>query len=174
MRNTIALLLGGWLLGMLLLGGVASENFFIIDHLLNSSSHPSFQKDVSILPSGEARIMLRYLSSEMNRFYFGVWGWIELIFGVLVLVFAVKGLGQRKFTIGFSIMLGVSAVMAFYITPKITDVGRSLDFVPRQPVPPAMAQFAVLHAAYSLLVLGKLLVGIWMAVALVRLPSRES
>ena len=118
--------------------------------------------------------MMRYLVSELNRFYFGVGGWIELILGVLVLALAVVGLRQRKFILGFSLMLAVVTLMDFYITPRITQVGRSLDFVPRQPAPPGMAEFGILHAAYSLLDLAKLLVGIWMAVALVRLPSRDS
>ena len=171
MRTAIALLLGAWLMGTLLLGGVAAENFYMIDSLLQSPSHASFQKDTAQLAPGEARTMLRYLSSELNRFYFGVWGWLELALAVLVLALAVRGLRQRKFTVGFSLMLGIVAVMVFYITPEITKVGRSLDFVPRQPPPPGMAKFGILHAAYSFLDLGKLLIGIWMAVALVRLPS---
>jgi len=174
-RTTIALLLGGWLLGTLLLGGVASENFFMIDTLLHSpSAHPTFQKDVVQLSPDEARPMLRYLVSELNRFYFNVWGWFELVLGVLVLALALRTLKRSKFTIGFSAMLAVVAVMDFYITPKITQVGRSLDFVPRQAPPPGMVEFGMLHATYSLLDLGKLLIGIWMAVALVRLPSLET
>ena len=47
-------------------------------------------------------------------------------------------------------------------------VGRALDFVPREPAPPALPAFGRLHAAYTLLDLAKLLVGVWMAVALVR------
>ena len=143
MRTAIAILLGGWLLGTLLLGGVASENFFMIDRLISSSTHPSFQKDVAQLPPGEARTMMRYLSSELNRFYFGVGGWVELILGVLVLGLAVAGLRQRKFILGFSLMLAIVALMVLNITPKITQVGRSLDFVPRQPSPPGMAEFGM-------------------------------
>ena len=175
MRATISLLLGGWLLGSLLLGGVAAENFFMIDTLLRSpTAHPSFQKDVAQLSIEEARPMLRYLVSELNRFYFNVWGWLELVLGLLVLAFAMRTLKGSKFTIGFSAMLAVVAVMDFYITPKITQVGRGLDFVPRQTPPPGMAEFGILHATYSLLDLAKLLIGIWMAVALIRLPSQET
>ena len=34
-------------------------------------------------------------------------------------------------------------------------MGRSLDFVPRDPPPPAMATFGLLHAAYTVLELLK-------------------
>jgi len=174
MRTVMALLLGAWLLGTLLVAGVAAENFFLIDRLLNSPSHPVFQKDVAQLSPEEARPMLRYLSSELNRYYFQVWGWIEAALGVALWALAVWGLKQRKVIIGFSMMLAAVAVMTFYITPEIVEVGRSLDFVPRQPPPPALARFGLLHAAYTLVDLGKLLVGVWMAVALVRLRPEEA
>ena len=156
-------------MGTLLLAGVAAENFFRIDQLLNSPSHPSFQNDVARRPPGEARTMLRYLASELNRSYFRAWGWVQLVLGTACLSLAAMGLKQRKFTVGFSLMLASAAVMVFYITPQIVDVGRSLDFVPRQPPPPGIAAFGRLHAAYTILDIGKLLVGVWMAVALVHM-----
>jgi len=169
MRTVMALLLGAWLLGTLLVAGVAAENFFLIDRLLHSSSHPVFQKDVTQLSPEEARQMLRYLSSELNRYYFQVWGGVEAVLGMALWALAVWGLKQRKFVIGFSVMLAAVGVLVLYITPQIVEVGRSLDFVPRDPPPPALARFGLLHAAYTLVDLGKLLVGVWMAVALVRL-----
>ena len=178
MRTAIALLLGAWMVGTVVVGGVAAENFFLIDRLLPPTSsippNTAFQKDAAQLPPGEARQMLRYLSSELNRFYFNVWGWMELVFGTLALALAVKGLKQRKFTIGFSILLALTAVMTLYITPRIIVVGRSLDYVPRVPAPPGLAEFGMLHGAYSILDLLKLLAGIWMAVALVRGERNEA
>lgn len=173
MRTAITLFLGVWLAGMLLLGGVASENFFMIDHLLQSPSSAPFQKEVAALPPGEARVMLRHLAAELNRFYFNIWGWTELGLGALILGLAIRALRQTKFIAGFSIMLTLAAVMTLYMTPRIIVVGRSLDFVPRNPPPPGMSEFGMLHAAYSILELIKLLIGIGMAVALVRLPSRN-
>ena len=175
MRTTIALLLGGWLLGTLLMAGVATQNFFLIDRLLSSpATHPSFLKHAAQMPPGEARTVLRYFSSELNRYYFGAWAWIQLVLAVMVLALAVFELPQRKFFFGFSAMLGLVAVMLFYITPEITQLGRSLDFVPREPPPPGLRRFGILHAAYSFLDLGKLLLGIWMAVAMVRTPGQTS
>ena len=42
----------------------------------------------------------------------------------------------------------------------IVSLGRSLDFVPREPSPPGMQRFWVLHAAYTSLETIKLLVGV--------------
>jgi len=167
MRIWMSLLLGGWLLGTLLVAGVAAENFFMIDRLLHSSAHPSFESAVAALPSGEARAMLRYLSSELNRYYFEVWGWMQLGLALPLLAGAFK-LRQRKLVIGFSLMLPLVAVMIFYLTPQIVSIGRSLDFVPREPPPPGLAAFGRLHAAYSFLDLALLLAGGWMAVGLIR------
>ena len=176
MRTVIAFLLGAWLLGTVLLGGVASENFFMIDRLMDSPSrsHPSFQKDAAQLPPGEARVMLRYVSSELNRFYFNVWGWFELGLASLAVLLAVRGSMQTKFTIGLGVILGLVAVMTIYITPRITEVGRGLDFVPRNPAPPSLAEFGMLHAAYSLMDLAKLGIGIWLGALLMRGEKRSS
>ena len=161
------LILGGWLVGTVLVGAMAAENFWIIDRLLLSPS-PSLQHDVAQLPQGEARVMLRHLASELNRFWFEVWGWIELGLAVALLTMAFCGLPKPSVLIGLGIMLAIAVAMAFYLTPQIVAIGRPLDFVPREPAPAGLAEFGRLHAAYSILDLGKLLIGIWMAVRFVR------
>ena len=40
------------------------------------------------------------------------------------------------------------------------SLGRSLDFVPRDPAPPGMQKFWILHAAYTSLEMVKLLVAV--------------
>ena len=170
MREVAALLLGGWLLGTLLVAGVATGNFLLVDRILRASGPAQFQKDVQTLSPEEARLFLRHLSSELNRFYFRWWGWIEMLLGGTLLAVAALSLRDRTLTFGLALMTLVALVMVFYITPEIIRVGRGLDFVPRQPPPPDLALFGRLHAAYSILDLSKLLVGIWMAVRLVRLP----
>ncbi len=161
-------------MGTVVVGGVAAENFFGIDRLLNSpSANPVFQKDVAQLTQPEARLVLRYLSSELNRYYFMVWGWIEFALAVIILVLAVW-LKHSRLIAGFAVMLAITAVMSFYITPEITQVGRALDFIPRQPPPPGLAEFGKLHGTYSILDLIKLAIGLWMAVVLARLRGRTA
>ena len=168
----MALLLGGWLVGTVVVGAVAAENFFMIDRLLDSTESPrQFLNDAAQLPPGEARVMMRHLASELNRFYFQAWEWIELVLGGTLLVLATRKLKSRKLTIGFAVMLGITLLMRFYLTPGLVEVGRLLDFAPRTPPPPGLAYFGFLHATYSTLDLVKLLIGIWVAVVLVRLPA---
>ena len=164
-------LLGAWLAGLVVVGFVAAENFWIVDRLLATSLNPSFHKDVGFLAAGEARAMLRYLVSEQNRFYFVWWGWAEVAFGVALLVISLR-VRERGLIIKVAILLALTAIMQFYLTPRIVDVGRTLDFVPREPAPPQMATMIAsvgwLHAAYSTLDLVKLGVGICLGWSLIQ------
>ena len=169
------MLLGSWLFGTVLVGAVAAENFFMVDRLLDSVESPrQFLNDAAQLPPGEARLILRHLASELNRFYFQAWEWIELVLGGTLLVLATLKLKSRKLTIGFAIMLGITLLMRFYLTPGLILVGRPLDFAPQNHPPPGLSYFGLLHATYSTLDLVKLLVGIWVAVVLVRLSTSSS
>ena len=175
MRIVMGVLLGGWLFGTVLVGAVAAENFFMIDRLLNSvESSRQFLNDAAQLPPGEARLMLRHLASELNRFYFQAWEWIELVLGGTLLALAALNLKSKKLVIGFVLMVAITLFMRFYLTPGLILVGRLLDFAPRNPPPPGLAYFGLLHATYSTLALVKLFIGIWMAVVLVRLPASSS
>ena len=53
------------------------------------------------------------------------------------------------------------------LAPRIVAVGRSLDFVPHEPAPPALQQFWVLHVSYTVIELIKLvllgLAAFWLA-----------
>ena len=169
MKIGLALILGAWLAGSLMIAGVATKNFFIIDDMLHSpATHSGFQKDVAQLGADESRTLLRYFSSELNRFYFKAWGWIDL--GMVSAMLLLAGLGSRrkKFLIATSILFALTLITTFYLTPQIVDVGRTLDFVPRIPPPPDLKQFGYFHAAYSTLDMIKLLIGIGMVVELYR------
>ena len=155
------------------MGFIAAENFWIVDRLLATSLHPAFHKDVEQLPIGEARAVLRYLVSEQNRFYFVWWGWAETVLGLGCLALALRSKNGRL-ALGFAVMLVITAAMQLYLTPRIVEVGRALDFVPRDPAPPQLSTFGILHAAYSTLDLIKLFVGFWMAWCLLRPANAPS
>ncbi|MBI2819684.1 MAG: hypothetical protein HYX73_06875 [Acidobacteria bacterium] len=161
LRTAMSFLLGGWLIGTILVGFVAAENFWLIDRLLLTSLHPTFHEDVGMLPAGEARAMLRYLASEQNRFFFVWWGWAEAVLGIVLLLMAARS-SSGRLLLGFALMLALVAVSQLYLTPRIVEVGRSLDFVPREPPPPNLRSFSLLHAVYSAIDLIKLAIGGWM------------
>ena len=115
-----------------------------------------------------ARDLLRYLSSELNRLYFQLWNGAQLAFGAVVLWLLVRSRRQHPIYAGragraVAAMLVIVVAMAVWLTPAIVALGRSLDFVPRDPAPPGMQRFWALHAAYTSLEMIKLLVGVWVA-----------
>src|SRR6185295_12973172 len=69
--------MGAWLM--------ATENFYTIDRLLAGSPDGSFTAAVQQLGQPQARDLLRYLSSELNRLYFQMWNIAQLVLGALVL-----------------------------------------------------------------------------------------
>ena len=56
-------------------------------------------------------------------------------------------------------MLAIAVILTVVVTPPIVSVGRSLDFVPRDPPPPSLATFGILHAAYTMLEMLKAAMG---------------
>ena len=57
-------------------------------------------------------------------------------------------------------MLLVVMFLMVFVTPPILSIGRELDFVPRDPAPPQMRTFGLLHAAYTVLTLVNLVLGV--------------
>ena len=171
MKRDIALLLiGGWLLGIAAMAAVAMQNFYTIDRLLETMPNATFEQGVQALEidrEGAAREFLRYLSSELNRLFFMGWGVAETVVGVAV-VGLLWNFPQRRVRWAALAMLALTAILTFAVTPPIVDVGRMLDFVPRDPPPPELAAFGLLHAAYSIADGVKLVLGTAMAFWIVR------
>ena len=72
-------------------------------------------------------------------------------------------------------MVGLVALTIVWLTPEIVSVGRSLDFVPRTPAPPALQRFWMLHGVYTLLEGCKLVVGVIVAVWIARsIPTHQA
>lgn len=167
--------IGMWISGTLIISFVAAENFFTVDRLLTGSINSTFPRLVEKLGQPQARDLLRYLSSELNRLYFQVWNVMQLAIGGLVL-WLIAGnpvAAKARWVIGG--MLAVVALMMIWLTPEITSLGRSLDFVPRDPTPPGLHRFRILHGAYTILEAGKLIVGVVVAVWIARsAPTGEA
>ena len=149
--------MGAWLLGIVGTSVVATENFYTIDRLLENSTKAEFDAAVQKLGHGPARDLLRYLSSELNRLYFQMWNVAQVALGLLAWWLAGRAPRIRW---GILTMLGIVVLMLAYLTPQIVSLGRSLDFVPRDPAPPGMQRFWILHAAYTSLEMLKLVVGL--------------
>lgn len=172
--------IGVWLMGSICMSVVATENFYTVDRLLAAPSNGSFTAMVQKLGQPAARELLRYLSSELNRLYFQMWNVAQIVLGALALWLVAGSKGQDPAYAhragpaakGIVAMLAIVVLMLAYLTPQIVSLGRELDFVPRDPPPPGMSRFWVLHAAYTSLEMIKLLVGAVVAFWIVRAASR--
>jgi hypothetical protein len=155
-----------WLMGTIAMVVVATQNFYTIDRLLEAQPNPSFSAAVNKLGTEDAREVLRYLSSELNRLYFQYWNLAQLAIGLLVLWMIVKLPGSQRVKWYVVAMLAIVLFLTVVITPQMLYVGRELDFIPRVPPPPRLRTFGLLHAAYSfldgILVILGMLVMVWL------------
>ena len=149
-----------WLMGTIFVAVVATQNFYTIDRLLDAQANPSFSAAINKLGVPEAREVLRYLSSELNRLYFQYWNLAQLAIGIFVLWMVVRLPDSRRAKWEVVAMLGIVLFLTVVITPQMLYVGRELDFVPRDPLPPRLRTFGLLHATYSLLDGIQLILGI--------------
>ncbi len=177
-RVVAATFLGAWLAGTIVVGWAATVNFMTIDRLLTSGtssrSQEIFRETVGRLEPDEGRALLRFVASEVNRDLFLFWGWAAAALGCILLACAYFPLKEKKLIYGFGAMLLCSVVMSLYLTPEMMSLGRSLDFISREPPPPGLAHFGRLHAAYLILNLLQVMIGIWMGIVLARPPQPGS
>jgi hypothetical protein len=160
--------MGAWLAGTLIVSIVATENFFTVDRLLSESKNQAFHSVTERVGQAQTRELLRYLSSELNRLYFRLWNFLQLVLGLVVLWLVGRDRAAARVRLGTAAMLAIVVVMTVWLAPEITSVGRSLDFVPRAPPPPQLAWFGILHAAYTGLEMTKLVIGLAVAIAVSR------
>ena len=161
MRPLFIALLGGWIVGTLLIAFVATQNFRMVDRLLSAPT-PEFSHAIAPLGHDEARSSLRHLVAELNRRYFGAWGLSQLAFGAAILSAAIglRPLDRTAITVAATIF--AIAVVLLALNQMLVPLGRSLDFVPRTPAPPALARFRGLHLTYTALDLLKLILCVWL------------
>lgn len=153
----------GWTLFMWF---AATRSFRTTDRVLKSPA-PEFSHIVQGLNPEKTREALRYLASEINRTYFRAYGWGQIVLGGLLLALVYFQKPQDKFVlVVVALMVFVVLVLTLGVMPQIISLGRSIDFLPRNPSPPGYQRFWKLHAIFTSLDGAKLLAGI---VVLVRL-----
>ena len=139
---------------------VATQNFYTIDRLIEDSPNETFIAVVESMENPTAREMLRYLSSELNRLFFQYWNLAQLPLGIIAL-WLVSGVpGSKAATWEIVSMLLVVLFLMVFITPSVLSIGRSLDFVPREPVPPQMRTFGLLHTVFTVLSVANVVLGV--------------
>lgn len=171
----VSFVLGAWLSGGLFMAWVATQNFRGVDRLLGQTN-PAARLDVRTLDDpansgpGATRLLLRYQVSEQNRFYFESWEIAQLVLGTLLFFFLLFGTREDKYILaGVLVLLVLTALGRFLLTPEITALGRSLDFVPPTAETTERSRFWLMHNIYSggelakwvilILLAGRLVVG---------------
>jgi len=170
--------MGAWIAGSICMSAVAAEKFYTIDRLLARPPNAAFSHVVQQLGQPQARDLLRFLSSELNRLYFQMWNVAQLVIGALVLWLIVGSARpdppSTRAARAVVAMLAIVVLMLAYLTPAIVTLGREIDFVPREPPPPGMQRFWVLHAAYTSLEMVKLAIGILVAAWIAAMPTHSA
>ncbi|MCB9897398.1 MAG: hypothetical protein H6825_05295 [Planctomycetes bacterium] len=159
--------LGVWCALSFAMGFVATGNFHVVEPAALRNSTEIY---AAIPLEGDARRMaLRYVASELNRFFFARYDLANVALAALCtwLVFL---LPRRKSQIALVACLLVALASAFWLTPTIVELGRQIDFMPRDPKPPEVVRFYELHGVSISLGLLQLALALGVAIGLLREP----
>lgn len=136
---------------------VATRNFRMVDHLLAAPAAPAARM-AQTLGAPEARMFLRYLSSELNRWYFEIWEKVQLILAAAVTALLLIQQSRSRLALALSLVLiAIILIERLALTPEIVRLGRLIDFAgPDAPVA-ERSTFWRYHNWYSGLEITKML-----------------
>lgn len=170
-RRIVHILLGAWLAGTLMMAFVATQNFASVDRILEAPSRPA-AKIIDSIGREPARMLLRYLAAEENRYFFEYWEDAQMLLAVVIALLLIVDARTRLMAAVPLLMLLLLALLHYKITPEIIWLGRSIDFVPSILPSTQRDQFWSMHRLYGVIEAAKLLLGLFLAVYLVALKSR--
>jgi len=157
-------ILSAWLILTPVMWFAATKSFSTVDRVLQAAN-PQFRDAIKGMAEGESRVVLRHLASEINRSFFWGYGLAQIVLGGVLLLLLWRTIPRD--TLGFGLvcfMLALVLILTLVLTPMIISVGRSIDFVPRNPPPPVMPRFWALHGAFTGLDAVKFLAGFGLVV----------
>jgi len=165
-RAVLLVLCGAWLGALFLSWAVASATFRTAEAVAALPSGSAAGDHVARVPAETRRPLFRHLASEVNRWMFGAFGWTQLAVALAVAALAWPLGGAPRW-----LAVAAAAIVALqggFFGPRILELGRAIDFVPR-PLPPDVGRrFGMLHGGYVILDLAKTLVVIALAVVVSR------
>ncbi len=148
-RRIASFLLGLWLGGGLLMAWIAIESFRSVDQLLAAPS-PVVAIQIKALGPGGAHALLRYQAAEQNRQYFEAWELVQLILGAGFLSFLLFGSNEGKFSmLLLLLMFLITVAQRFLMTPELSALGRTFDFIPADLPSVERNKFWMLHGVYT-------------------------
>jgi len=155
----VVALLGAWIMSTLCMWFAATRSFSTVDSVLDRAE-PQFVALTNSLGSDSTRVVLRYMASEINRTLFWGYGALQIGLGAILFLLLWRRTPRNHIDIGVAAtMLGLGIILTLVITPLLVSIGRSIDFLPRNPPPPVMPRFWTLHGSFTGLDGVKLLAG---------------
>lgn len=97
MRTLALVLVTVWLTGTLIMTFVATQNFRTVDRVLERPT-PQAAPKLTVMDHDSLRMLLRHLSSELNRLYFITWNTVQVLLALVVLALMVRA-GSRLETV---------------------------------------------------------------------------
>jgi hypothetical protein len=153
-------ILGAWVMSTLCMWFAATRSFATVERVMKSGQ-PQFVEITKPLGEASTRMVLRHMASEINRSLFWGYGALQIGLGAILLLLLWKQNPRNAVDIGVvATMLALAVILTLVITPLIVVLGRSIDFLPRNPPPPVMPRFWALHGSFTGLDGVKLLAGI--------------
>jgi hypothetical protein len=139
-------LAGAWLGMLLTTWAVATASFRTVDRTLGPEARREVAARLAPLPAEDRRALLRHVAAEINRWMFRSSLVAQaLLAGALTTVLWPAGGGARLLAVS---LLAIVLLQGLGLTPAITALGRSIDFLPR-PLPRDVGRnFGILHSAY--------------------------
>ena len=148
-------LLGAWIACSVVLDLFAVENLRLAARMLNSAI-PAASEIMQNAGRGQMELLLRHFAAEQYRYYFSLWGWMQL--PVILLLAGVLYFAAERRVLPQILCLTMLALVVFglAIHPELVYRGREADFPPG-----SLAQGTQTRA--------RILTEIWMGAEMVKL-----
>ena len=152
-------ILGAWMMSTLCMWFAATRSFATVESVLKRDE-PQFVQIAKPLGEEPTRVVLRYMASEINHSLFWGYGALQIALGAILFLLLWRQTPRNAVDVGVvATMLSLAVILTLVITPMLVSIGRSIDFLPRNPPPAVMPRFWALHGSFTGLDGLKLLAG---------------
>jgi hypothetical protein len=148
-RRVATFLTGAWLGCGILVLLLAIQNGRWADRLLAEPSDGA-RTLLAKVGDADARLLMRYLTSEQTRSYLSNWELAQLVMGGVVAALFVLASERRYFPIVLTVaMLGVVLFQHFGLGPEMAFRGRQADFLPEESAYSVQSRLQTLVQLYA-------------------------